>query len=140
MTDPEIVAAFRFAAWALMLAQVLLIVNVCRIDMGRPIRDQIAWFQPYLPQILCGLLLTSVGWTMHQFYWWLAELAKAAGRLDINSWFSSASLITTVFFTIVYAGVVLIFAGWLAQYVGRWWPLAGLGVVVMLLAIGGLSA
>ena len=140
MTDPQIIAAFRFAAWALMLAQAMLIANLCRIDMSRPIRDQVAWFQPYVRNFLYGLFLTSAGWTMHQFYWWLAELAKAAGRLDINKWFGASSIITAGFFVVIYVGVVLIFSGWLTQYVGRWWPLAGFSVVVLLLAIGGLSA
>jgi len=141
MTDREIVAAVRFTAWALMLAKVMIIANVVlRYDMTKPLRAQIAWLDSHLSVVLWGLVLTSGGWTLHQFYWWLAEVAGTAGRVDLRRAFGAWSIITVSFYMIVFAGVVMTTSGWLSQYFGRWWPAAGAAIVSGLLIVGALGA
>lgn len=141
MDYDDIVAATRFTAWALMLAKTLIVANVYfKCDLSRPIRDQLAWFDERRSTILLGFVLTSFGWTLHQFYWWLAEIAGAAGRGDIRNIFLHWSIITVAFYAVIFIGVVLILSGWLHQYAGRYWPAAGAAIIAALLIVGAICA
>lgn len=135
----DLVLAVRFTAWTLMLAKALFVLNIMRtIDQNRPIRDQIPWFRDHLLIVLSGMVLMPCGWFLHQIWWWIAEKGRHGsdgGR--VFNWLLAHSEWTAAFYVITFAGVILMFSGWLHVIFGYYWPFAGIAAVAVLMAIGG---
>lgn len=137
MKDPQLLAAIRFAAWTLMLAKALFVFHIWRfIDVHRPLREQIPWFERGLSGVLVGMIIMPLGWALHQFYWWLVEVARRVGNARVRQWMFEHDLITVVPYFVVYLGIIVMFSGWLEYHVGRWWPVVGGGVVAALIGLG----
>lgn len=141
MDRSQVLAAFRFAAWALMAAKAMLagyIWRSCRMDMS--IGEQLPWYDASRSNIFAGMTLMPAGWAVHQIYWWIHELATVRGDADVAAIMERNAIYTVVVYCVIFYGCILIFSGWLRHVFDGYWLAVGVGFVVALVFLGAIYA
>ena len=123
---PGLTASFRFVIWSVALATAIVAWHYAQRTSGE--------FVPRLP--LYGLAIESLGWSAHQFYYWLWWRSIARDNIELQAALSEIRHITSFFLLFVVVGAILVISPFLKLRTGAFWPAIAAFCAVALWLIG----
>lgn len=136
MTSEELVASLRFGALALLCMMVIVITHSLKW------RYQWDVFVPEYPlrAAWLGVAIHSLGWAIHQAYWWLWQMARVQEDAHVEAFLASHSEWTLIPYALILVGAAVALAPYLQRHFGRSWPWASAILIASVVGAGYLAA
>ena len=135
MTAAQHIEAMRFVAWTLEAGCAAVALHYVWLASASDFRLP----HHHRLRVALGLVVKCSGWAVHQFYWWVWQAAHNHGNIDAASAMVNSSAVTILAYLMIFSGEALVVSPWLERVAGtRHWPVAAVGVVVVLWVFGAL--
>lgn len=137
MTDAELMSVVRLLTVVTLASNaVILGYGAVTFRPDRTFTEQWPAIAAWKRWIVAGLALEALGWTLHQAYWWVWQVAAATGAVHVAAWFGVHGSYIIPAHIIVMVGAVLVSAPVAQDLLGRHWASAVAGAMVAFSALG----